>query len=83
MDLKRIRFDTNRFYTELNQERTTRGLSWRAIAAELGIAHSTFTRMHTKHQAPSADTLAKMVAWLIGTKPPYTTTSPREPAERG
>jgi transcriptional regulator with XRE-family HTH domain len=41
-------------------------MSWRALAGELGIPPSTFTRMANGH-APSAHTFAAMCRWLGST----------------
>ena len=54
--------DINALYTVLDATRNVRGMSWYAVAKELEIPRSTFTRAK-KGQKPDADALTKLLVW--------------------
>jgi hypothetical protein len=59
-----MRIDPKLLYITLDHERQARGItSWRALAKELDIPPSTFTRM-ANGQAPSAHAFATLTQWL-------------------
>ena len=57
------RFDTKALYAALDQQRTTRGLSWTKVAAEIGVSASTITRTRTGGRM-EVDGMLAMVSWL-------------------
>ena len=58
----RTYFDLPAFHAALDAERQVRGLSWRQLGAEAGVAPSTLTRMgHGRH--PDVDGLSALLAW--------------------
>jgi hypothetical protein len=62
--MARTRIDARVLYSALEHERRARGVkSWRALAAELEIPPSTFTRM-ANGQAPNAHAFAALTTWL-------------------
>lgn len=62
--MARTRIDPKILYVTLDHERHARGVSsWRALATELEIPPSTFTRM-ANGQAPSAHAFATLTKWL-------------------
>ncbi len=62
--MARTRIDARVLYSALEHERRARSVkSWRALAAELEIPPSTFTRM-ANGQAPSAHVFAALITWL-------------------
>jgi transcriptional regulator with XRE-family HTH domain len=62
--------DPEALFTALDAKRrsiaraTLGGFSWRAVARELGISQSTFTRLGVHHHMPSAEILVKLLGWL-------------------
>jgi len=61
--MPRGRLDTDALYAALNAARNTRGLSWRQLAAEVGVSPSTMTRL-ANGQRPDVDAFAALVGWL-------------------
>jgi hypothetical protein len=60
----RTRIDPKVLYVTLDHERRARGVSsWRALASQLEIPPSTFTRM-ANGQVPNAHAFATLVKWL-------------------
>jgi len=57
------RLDVQALYDALDQQRRTRKLSWRQVAAEAGVGPSTLSRM-TKGKRPDVDSFAVLVSWL-------------------
>src|SRR5690349_18280068 len=55
--------DVVALYAALDQKRQMEGLSWRELAAALGLSPSTFTRMGQGHR-PDVDTFATLLRWL-------------------
>lgn len=55
--------DTTALYSALLDKKEEEGLSWRAVAAELGIHSSTFTRLY-KGSRPDTETLVLLTNWL-------------------
>jgi transcriptional regulator with XRE-family HTH domain len=47
----------------IDEARQEQGMSWRALARELGLSPSLFTRMFTGGR-PDADSLVTMLMWL-------------------
>jgi len=57
------RFDAPALYAALDAQRSSRGLSWQQVAAEIGVSASTLTR--TKHGGRmEVDGMLAMVHWL-------------------
>jgi DNA-binding phage protein len=57
-------FDIDAFYAALESAKSALGMSWRALALELGLAdHTVFTRM-SRGQVPDVDTLLSLARWL-------------------
>lgn len=54
--------DINALYVALDTTRVERGQSWYAVAKELRIPRSTFTRAK-KGLKPDADALTKLLVW--------------------
>ena len=61
MAKKMIRADL--LYASLDAARTERGLSWRALAQEIGVSPSLLSRLGNGYK-PYADGFATLVAWL-------------------
>lgn len=57
------RLDVPALHQALDKQRQTRGLSWRQVARECGLAASTLTRLDDGH-APDAHSLVSMLVWL-------------------
>lgn len=55
-------FDAEAFYAALNVTREQRGLRWKDVAEQSGIAASTLTRM-AQGKRPDVDSLAALAAW--------------------
>jgi transcriptional regulator with XRE-family HTH domain len=55
--------DVAALYAALDQQRQAAGLSWRELAARLGLSASTFTRMAQGHR-PDVDAFATLLRWL-------------------
>ena len=69
-------FDVDALYVALDRRRRGERKHWRAIAAEIGVSASTFSRM--AHGAnPDVPGLVKMLAWLGSTDlAPYLRAAP-------
>jgi transcriptional regulator with XRE-family HTH domain len=57
------RLDVQALCDALDQQRRARKLSWRQVAAEVGVGSSTLSRM-TKGHRPDVDSFAALVDWL-------------------
>lgn len=57
------RFDAEALYLALDKKRESRDLSWREVAAEIGVSVSTITRTRTGGRM-EVDGMLAMVAWL-------------------
>lgn len=57
------RFDDAALYRALEVRRQSQGTTWRAIARELGVSPSTFSRL-ARGRRPDVDTFARLVRWL-------------------
>lgn len=56
------RFDAEGFYAALDAERLSRGITWKQVASEAGVAASTLTRMG-QGKRPDVDGLAALASW--------------------
>jgi transcriptional regulator with XRE-family HTH domain len=62
--MARTRIDVAALYSALDRARQARNnMSWRALAKELDVAPSTFSRLSNGHP-PSATAFAAMASWL-------------------
>ncbi len=62
--MPRSRVDVPALHAALDAARRTKGdLSWRQLAAEVGVSPSTMTRLANNHR-PDVDAFAAMVRWL-------------------
>jgi transcriptional regulator with XRE-family HTH domain len=59
----RGRLDTKALYAALDAARTSHKLSWRQLAAEVGVSPSTMTRL-ANGQHPDVESFAALVGWL-------------------
>lgn len=57
------RLDTEALFAALDAKRKSRKLSWRQLAAEVGVSPSTMTRL-ANGQRPDVDAFAALVRWL-------------------
>jgi transcriptional regulator with XRE-family HTH domain len=57
------RFDARALYQAIDEKRKARGLSWREVAAEIGVGVSTITRTKGGGRM-EVDGMLAMVAWL-------------------
>lgn len=55
--------DTTALYSALLEKKEEEGLSWRAVAAQLGLHSSIFTRLY-KGSRPDMDTVLVLTSWL-------------------
>jgi transcriptional regulator with XRE-family HTH domain len=55
--------DVRALYEALEEERVSRGLSWREVARSLSLSPSIFSRMR-QGKRPDVDTFAALVQWL-------------------
>jgi transcriptional regulator with XRE-family HTH domain len=55
--------DTTALYSALLDKKDEEGLSWRAVAAELGVHSSVFTRLY-KGTRPDMNTMLVLTRWL-------------------
>jgi transcriptional regulator with XRE-family HTH domain len=55
-------WDAPAFYAALDAQRISKGITWKQVAAESGVAASTLTRM-AQGRRPDVDSLAALVAW--------------------
>lgn len=55
--------DVPELYRRLDVQRQQRGLTWKDVAAELGVSASTFTRISFGNR-PDADALVTLLVWL-------------------
>jgi transcriptional regulator with XRE-family HTH domain len=58
-----VRFDDEAFFRALDSRRQRLGTTWRAIARDLEVSPSTFSRL-ARGRRPDMDTFAKLVHWL-------------------
>src|SRR6266545_767421 len=62
--MPRSRVDVPALHAALDAARRTKGgLSWRQLAAEVGVSPSTMTRLANNHR-PDVDAFAALVRWL-------------------
>lgn len=61
--MTRSRLDVQALHDALDQQRRTKKLSWRQLAAEAGVSPSTLSRM-TQGKRPDVDSFAALVNWL-------------------
>ncbi len=61
--MPRARIDIPKLYASLDAARRSKGLSWRQLAAEVGVSPSTMTRMANSHP-PHVDAFVALVRWL-------------------
>ena len=57
------RFDSQALYEALNQQRLAQGLTWREVAAEIGVSVTTITRIKDGGRM-EVDGMLAMVDWL-------------------
>jgi transcriptional regulator with XRE-family HTH domain len=57
------KISADRLYTALNAARLGRGISWRALAKDIGVSASLLSRI-SNGQKPDADGFATIVRWL-------------------
>jgi len=57
------RFDSKALYHALDEQRQSRGLSWREAAAEIGVSVATITRTQSGGRM-EVDGMLAMVSWL-------------------
>lgn len=55
-------FDAEGFYAALDDQRSTRELTWKQVAEESGVSASTLTRM-AQGKRPDIDSLAALLRW--------------------
>ena len=58
-----VRFDAKAFHMAMDQQRLTRALTWRQVAAETGVSAATIARTRTGGRM-EVDGMLAMVAWL-------------------
>jgi transcriptional regulator with XRE-family HTH domain len=75
----RGKLDTKSLYAALDAARQSHKLSWRQLAAEVGVSPSTMTRL-ANGQRPDVDSFAALVGW-IGQPADAFLASDTEPAE--
>jgi len=56
------RFDLEGFYSALDSQRRSKGMTWKAVASATGVAASTLTRMG-QGKRPDVDGLAALASW--------------------
>ena len=66
-----LRLDSNALYQALDERRVTLGLSWKQVAAQVGVSASTLTRTRLAGRLEVDGTLA-MVSWLGRTVESFT-----------
>jgi transcriptional regulator with XRE-family HTH domain len=57
------RLDAGRLYAALDAQRESQGLSWRQLAADVGVSASLVSRMGNGHR-PDLDGFIALVQWL-------------------
>jgi hypothetical protein len=58
-----LRFDTKKLYAALDARRGERGMTWRQVAAEIGVGASTLTRLAKGGRAAFPGVM-RIVTWL-------------------
>lgn len=58
-----LRFDPEALYRALDEQRVARGMSWKQVAAELGVSVATLTRTRLGGRM-EVDGVLAMVSWL-------------------
>ncbi len=53
----------NVFYTQLDRQRQSWGISWHKLAMQAGVSSTVFTRMERAVE-PNTEDLAKLRTWL-------------------
>ena len=62
-----LRFDPRALYDAVDAQRRERGMTWRALAEELGIATSTINGMTQRRWGIELDGVIAMARWLGST----------------
>lgn len=57
------RLDPDALYVALDRKRRTKRMSWRDVAAEVGVSPSTLSRIG-QDKRPDADGLVRLLLWL-------------------
>lgn len=60
--MKKEMFDAEGFFASLDDQRSSRGLTWKQVAEDSGVSASTLTRM-AQGRRPDVDSLAALVKW--------------------
>jgi transcriptional regulator with XRE-family HTH domain len=55
-------FDAEAFYAALDNQRQSKGMSWKQVAERSGVSASTLTRM-AQGKRPDVDSMAALAAW--------------------
>jgi transcriptional regulator with XRE-family HTH domain len=73
------RLDRRALWQALDTRREQRGISWRAVARETGVASSLFAELRQDLVGVNADTLVSLLAWLgpLGQTQTFTQTTER------
>jgi len=71
-----IRFDVRALYKALDEQRRSRGMSWKQVAMEVGVSASTLTRMKQGGRL-EVDGMLAMVGWLGRTAESFARTTAR------
>jgi len=58
-----LRFDSQALYAALDERRVARGLTWREVAAEIGVSAATLTRTRLGGRM-EVDGVLAMVRWV-------------------
>ena len=66
-----VRFDARALYAALDAQRSSRGMSWRQVASEVGVSPSTLTRTKEGGRL-EVDGMLDMVRWLGRTVESFT-----------
>ena len=72
------RLNTGALYAALDAQRSSRELSWRQLAKEVGVSPSTMTRL-ANGQRPDVDAFAALVRWLGQPADSFLTADDSEP----
>ncbi len=77
MDENSGRFDPEALYAALDEQRLARRMSWRQVAAEIGVSPSTLTRTKQGGRM-EVDGMLAMVRWLGRSAESFTRRAVRE-----
>jgi hypothetical protein len=78
---RRPRVDWHQLGIELESACVRRGVSLRKAATQMGVPVSGLTRLRQGAKRLSADSLARLMAWLYPRNVPWWVTTGREPDE--